>query len=167
MRVCDYICSRLAEFGIKDVFIVTGGGAMFLNDAVGREGRFRVVPTHHEQSAAMAAEGYGRYKSFPALLNVTTGPGGVNAINGVFGAYTDSVPMIVVSGQVKRETMVSTYDLPLRQLGDQEVDIIAMVDGVTKYATVLREASDVRKVVERAFYLATTGRRGTMMLFCG
>lgn len=164
MRVCDYICSRLAEFGIKDVFLVTGGGAMFLNDAIGREKRFRIVPTHHEQSAAMAAEGYGRYKSFPALLNVTTGPGGVNAINGVFGAYTDSVPMIVVSGQVKRETMVSTYDLPLRQLGDQEVDIVSMVDGVTKYATVLREANDVRKVVERAFYLATTGRPGPVWI---
>ncbi len=160
MRVCDYICSRLADLGIRDVFLVTGGGAMFLNDAIGREGRFRMVPTHHEQAAAIAAEGYGRYKGFPALVNVTTGPGGINAINGVFGAHTDSVPMVVVSGQVKRETMMSSYDLPLRQLGDQEVDIIGMVKGVTKYSVVLREPKDVRKVIERAFYLATSGRPG-------
>ena len=164
MRVCDYICSRLAELGIRDVFLVTGGGAMFLNDAIGREGRFRLVPTHHEQAAAMAAEGYGRYKGFPALVNVTTGPGGINAINGVFGAYTDSVPMVIVSGQVKRETMMSSYNLPLRQLGDQEVDIISMVKGVTKYSIVLRDPKEVRKVVERAFYLATTGRPGPVWI---
>ncbi len=160
MRVSDYIATRLADLGVKHVFIVTGGGAMFLNDAIGREHRFTIVPTHHEQAAAIAAEAYGRFCGEPALLNVTTGPGGINAINGVFGAYTDSVPMVVVSGQVKRETMVSSYDLPLRQLGDQEVDIVAMVDRVTKYATVLRDPKDVRKVVDRAFYLATRGRPG-------
>ena len=164
MRVCDYICSRLAQFGIRDVFIVTGGGAMFLNDAIGRQSGFRTVPMHHEQAAAIAAEAYGRYSGRPALLNVTTGPGGINAINGVFGAHTDSVPMIVVSGQVKRETMVSSYDLPLRQLGDQEVDIVAMVRGVTKYAVALMDPKDVRKVVERAFYLATSGRPGPVWI---
>lgn len=164
MRVCDYICQRLADLGVTDVFLVTGGGAMFLNDAIGRESRFTVIPTHHEQSASIAAEGYARYKGQPALVNVTTGPGGINAINGVFGAHTDSVPMIIVSGQVKRETMVSSYDLPLRQLGDQEVDIISMVKGVTKFATVLRNPNDAPAIIDKAYHLATSGRPGPVWI---
>ncbi len=164
MRVGDYIAERLGDFGIRHCFLVTGGGAMHLNDAFGREKRFSLIPTHHEQSAAMAAESYARYCGRPALVNVTTGPGGVNALNGVFGAWTDSVPMIVVSGQVKRETLVRSYDLPLRQLGDQEVDIVRMASGVTKLAVVLDEPEDVRRVVERAFYLATTGRPGPVWI---
>ena len=104
---------------------------MHLNDAIGRQSQLTVIPVHHEQTAAMAAESYARYCGHPALVNVTTGPGGVNALNGVFGAWTDSVPMIVLSGQVKRETMMRSYAIPLRQLGDQEVDIVRMASGVT------------------------------------
>ena len=160
VRVGDYIARRLAEFGVTHCFLVTGGGAMHLNDAFGREKRFTLVPMHHEQSAAMAAESYARLCGRPALVNVTTGPGGVNALNGVFGAWTDSVPMVVVSGQVKRETLVRSYDLPLRQLGDQEVDIVRMAAGVTKFAVVLDEPADARRVIEEAFHLAVTGRPG-------
>jgi acetolactate synthase-1/2/3 large subunit len=144
--------------------MVTGGGAMHLNDAFGREPRLQVVPVHHEQTAAMAAESYARFGGAPAIVNVTTGPGGVNALNGVFGAYTDSVPMIVVSGQVKRETMLTSYDLPLRQLGDQEVDIVRMVSGITKYAVELREPTDVRRALEEACHLAVSGRPGPVWL---
>src|SRR4051812_29975769 len=104
MRVADLIARLLVEHGIQDVFMLTGGGAMQLNDAFGREPGLRKVFTHHEQSAAMAAESYARLSNRPAAVNVTTGPGGVNALNGVYGAYVDSIPMIVVSGQVKRET---------------------------------------------------------------
>lgn len=164
MRVADYICTKLAEIGVTDVYIVTGGGALFLNDAIGREKRFNVVPLHHEQSLAIAAEAYARYCGKPALVNVTTGPGGVNALNGVYGAYTDSVPMFVVSGQVKRETMLRSYDLPLRQLGDQEVDIVDMVKGITKYAITIMDPKDTRKIVEKAIFLALNGRPGPVWI---
>ncbi|NBY22010.1 MAG: thiamine pyrophosphate-binding protein, partial [Gammaproteobacteria bacterium] len=127
MRVADYIALRCAEAGAKHVFLVTGGGAMHLNDAFGRSPDLSVRCFHHEQSAAMAAESYYRVSNRLAVLNVTTGPGGINALNGVYGAYVDSIGMLVVSGQVKRETYLRNYDIPLRQLGDQEVDIVSMV----------------------------------------
>ncbi len=164
VRVADVIAKILADHGVSDCFMLTGGGAMFLNDAFGREKRMRKVYNHHEQAASIAAESYGRLSGAPALLNVTTGPGGVNALNGVYGAYTDSVPMIVVSGQVKRETCMSNYDLPLRQLGDQEIDILSMVRGITKYATFLDDPSQARKVTEKAIYLAKRGRPGPVWI---
>jgi len=107
VRVADYIACRLAELGLTDVFMVTGGGAMHLNDAFGRCPGLRVICLHHEQACAMAAEAYARLGGRPAILNVTTGPGGINALNGVFGAYTDSIPMIVISGQVRRSRAIS------------------------------------------------------------
>ncbi len=144
--------------------MLTGGGAMHLNDAFGREHRLRKVFTHHEQSAAIAAESYARLCGRPALVNVTTGPGGVNALNGVYGAYVDSIPMIIVSGQVKRETCAFNYDVPMRQLGDQEVDIVSMVRGITKYAVVLDDPAEVRRVTEKALHLATRGRPGPVWI---
>src|ERR1017187_1492494 len=119
-RVADYIFDHLADTGVRHVFVLTGGGAMFLNDALGRCARIQYVCCHHEQACAMAAEAYARVSGAIGVVSVTTGPGGINALNGVFGAYTDSVPMIVVSGQVKRETLVHTHGLTgtLRQLGD-------------------------------------------------
>lgn len=165
IRLADYIASFLADRGIRHVFMVTGGGAMHLNDAFGREKRLRYICNHHEQACAMAAESYARLGGRMAAVNVTTGPGGINAINGVFGAWTDSVPMLVISGQVKRETCMAFHSLPhLRQLGDQEADIISMVRGITKSAEMLREASEIRHHLERAFHLATTGRPGPCWL---
>jgi acetolactate synthase-1/2/3 large subunit len=164
MRVADYIAARIAAHGIEHVFAVTGGGAMHLNDALSRNKSLRAICLHHEQACAMAAEAYGRLSGRLAAVNVTTGPGGINALNGVHGAYTDSIGMVILSGQVKRETMVSSYALPLRQLGDQEADIIAMVRGITKFATVLREARDVRYVLEKALHLARTGRPGPVWI---
>jgi acetolactate synthase-1/2/3 large subunit len=164
VRVADVIASILADHGVSECFMLTGGGAMFLNDAFGRERRMRKVYTHHEQGAAIAAESYARLSGRPAVVNVTTGPGGVNALNGVYGAYVDSIPMIVVSGQVKRETFVATYGLPLRQLGDQEVAIVPMVAGITKYAIVLDDPKNVRKVTEKAIALATRGRPGPVWI---
>ena len=101
--VADYIFAFLAERGIRDVFLVTGGGAIFLDDAIRRQGALRSVSCHHEQAAAIAAEAHARISGLPGVVCVTAGPGGINALNGVFGAWTDSIPMIVVSGQVKRE----------------------------------------------------------------
>src|SRR5581483_6944057 len=104
MKLSDYIIRQLADWGVTDIFLVTGGGAMHLNDSLGRESRIRYVCNHHEQACAMAAECYARVTGGLGVVNVTTGPGSVNALNGVFGAWTDSVPLLVLSGQVKRET---------------------------------------------------------------
>jgi acetolactate synthase-1/2/3 large subunit len=164
MRVADYIAQSLARLGITHVFLVTGGGAMHLNDAFGRENRLSVVCCHHEQSCAIAAEGYARLLGRPAILNVTSGPGGINAINGVFGAYTDSIPMVVVSGQARRETIMSNFPIGLRQLGDQEVDIVRMVGGVTKYAVMVQDPQRIRYEIEKAFWLAVNGRPGPVWI---
>lgn len=164
MRVADYVCKRLAEAGVSHVFLVTGGGAMHLNDALAQSS-LSFVCTHHEQGAVVAAEGYARAGERLAAAMVTTGPGATNAITGVIGAYFDSVPMIVVSGQVKRETCMSSYpDLEVRQLGDQEVDIIRMVSGVTKYATQLRDPALVGIELDRCIEQALTGRPGPVWL---
>lgn len=163
-RVVDVIADKLAENGVEHVFMVTGGAAMHLNDAFGRHSDLNPVFCHHEQACAMAAESYGRLTNKLVALNVTAGPGGINALNGVFGAFVDSIAMVIVSGQAKRETMMRTYDLPLRQLGDQEVDIEAMVKGITKRVDVLSDPSDARFVVERAISIATSGRPGPVWI---
>lgn len=137
---------------------------MHLNDSIGTSG-LSFTCTHHEQAAAMAAEGYARIAGIPAIVNVTTGPGGINALNGVFGAWTDSIPMLVISGQVKRETCMATYGLAgLRQLGDQEADIVSMVRGITKYAALVTDQSSIAYHLERAWALATSGRPGPCWL---
>jgi acetolactate synthase-1/2/3 large subunit len=165
MRVADYIAACLVAHGLRHVFTVTGGGAMHLNDALSRNKELTPVCLHHEQACAMAAEAYCRLSGRLAVVNVTTGPGGINALNGVHGAYTDSIGMVVISGQVKCQTLISTYPhLALRQLGDQEADIISMVQGITKYAVLLREPKDVRYVMEKALYLASTGRPGPVWI---
>lgn len=165
MKVSDYIADRLVEFGVRHVFMVTGGGSMFLNNAIGTHPKIKTIFNHHEQACAMAAEGYARITNTPGVINVTTGPGGINALNGVYGAFTDSIPMLILSGQVKRETYVRTYDLPnLRQLGDQEVDIVSMVHGITKYAVTVIDPSTIRHHLEKAWHLAQSGRPGPCWL---
>ena len=164
MKLSDYIFCQLREWGSRHVFLITGGGAMHLNDSIGTSG-LGYICTHHEQAAAMAAEGYARITGKPGVLNVTSGPGGINALNGVFGAWTDSIPMLILSGQVKRETCMATYGLTdLRQLGDQEVDIVRMVKGITKYSVFLSEPESVAYHLERAWHLAQTGRSGPCWL---
>jgi acetolactate synthase-1/2/3 large subunit len=164
MRVADYIASALADHGIRHVFMITGGGAMHLNDAFGRERRLSYVCCHHEQACAIAAESYFRLSGRLAAVNVTTGPGGINALNGVFGAYVDSIGMVVVSGQVKRETLACNSHLPLRQLGDQEVNIIELVRPITKFAEMVQDPSQIRYVMEKAIYIARTGRPGPVWI---
>lgn len=164
MRVADVIAQALVAGGVTDMFMLTGGGAMHLNDGFGRTAHLKRHFNHHEQASAIAAESYARLSGRMAAVNVTTGPGGVNALNGVYGAYVDSIPMIVISGQVKRETFAPNFALPLRQLGDQEVDIVAMVRGITKYAVVLDRADDVLKIVGKALWLARRGRPGPVWI---
>ena len=164
IRLSDYIAQRLHGHGVRHVFMLTGGGAMHLNDAMGRVEGMRYVCCHHEQALAMAAESYTRLSGRLAALNVTTGPGGINALNGVHGAYTDSIAMIVVSGQVKRETLASNAPVRLRQMGDQEADIVAMVKPITKYAVMVTDPQDIRYHLEKALWLAETGRPGPVWL---
>jgi acetolactate synthase-1/2/3 large subunit len=165
VKLSDFVVSRLADWGVRNVFLVTGGGAMHLNDSIGNNSRIRYICNHHEQACAMAAECYARVSGVPGVINVTTGPGGINALNGVFGAWTDSIPMLVLSGQVKRETcMAVARTNGLRQLGDQEVDIISMVKGITKYAVLVDDPSSIRYHLERAWHLARLGRPGPCWL---
>ena len=164
IRLSDYVASRLVEHGITDVFMLTGGGAMHLNDALGRAAGLRYICCHHEQALAMAAESYTRLSGRLAAVNVTTGPGGINALNGVHGAYTDSIAMLILSGQVKRETLRQNAPLHLRQLGDQEADIVAMVTPITKFAALVLNPNDIRYLLEKALWLAENGRPGPVWL---
>jgi acetolactate synthase I/II/III large subunit len=164
VRLSDYVASVLVQHGVKHVFMLTGGGAMHLNDALGRAEGLQYICCHHEQALSMAAESYTRLSGRIAALNVTTGPGGINALNGVHGAYTDSIAMIILSGQVKRETLRANAPVALRQLGDQESDIVAMVKPITKFAAIVENPQDIRYLLEKALTLATTGRPGPVWI---
>lgn len=138
---------------------------MFLNQALGGHEGLRCTFMHHEQACAMAAEGYARITGKPAVVMLTTGPGSINALNGVHGAFTDSIPMIVISGQIKRETCVSFQDVPgLRQLGDQEGPTIAMASPVCKYAQIVRSEKDLEVMLPKAYAEAVSGRPGPVWL---
>ena len=165
MRVADFIAKRLRNLGCSDVYMVTGGAAMHLNDAFARAFSTHVHCLHHEQSCSIAAESFARLTGRPAILNVTAGPGGINAINGVFGAFVDSIPMVIVSGQAKRETLTSNSGTPgLRQLGDQEVDIVRMVSGICKQALVIQDPLMIAETLDHCFAIATHGRPGPVWL---
>lgn len=163
IKLSDYIAKRLKEYGVEHFFMVSGGGAMHLNDSLGRY--IPYTANHHEQACSMAAEGYARVNQKLAVVNVTTGPGGLNCLNGVFGQWTDSVPVLYISGQVKfTTTMASCPEIPLRQLGDQEVDIISVVKPLVKYAKMVTEPNEIKYHIDRAIYEATTGRKGPVWL---
>jgi len=164
IKLSDYIAKRLKEhYGVKCVFMVSGGGAMHLNDSFGKY--IPYIANHHEQACAIAAEGYARVNQELAVVNVTTGPGGLNCLNGVFGQWTDSVPVLYISGQVKFSTTIASCpDVPLRQLGDQEVDIISVVKPLCKYAKMVTEPNEIKYHLDKAIYEATTGRFGPAWL---
>lgn len=165
MNASERIADWLADHGIEQVFTVTGGGAMYLNQALGTHPRITCTFMHHEQACAMAAEAYARVSGKPAVVMLTTGPGGINALNGVFGAYTDSIPMVVISGQVKRATCLDYTPVPgLRQLGDQEGPMIAMARPVTKMAESVGSPEALADQLPRAFALATHSRPGPVWL---
>jgi acetolactate synthase-1/2/3 large subunit len=164
-RVSEQIADWLVRQGLEQVFCVTGGGAMFLNQALGGHAQLRCDFMHHEQACTMAAEGYARIAGKLAVALVTTGPGALNAVNGVFGAYTDSIPMLVLSGQVKRETCLDFQELPgLRQLGDQEGPTIAVARTMCKHAQLIRAPEDLIEALPKAYALAVSGRPGPVWL---
>lgn len=167
-RLADYVADFLAARGVTDVFSVVGGGAMHLNDALGHNPRLHVTYNHHEQACAIAAEAYARLENKIAAVCVTTGPGGTNALTGVVGGWLDSIPMFIVSGQVRYDT-TARYALqytgtPLRAMGDQEYDITKSVQYMTKFAAMLEDPKDIRYLLEKAWHLATTGRPGPVWL---
>lgn len=169
VRLADYVADFLVKHGVTDVFSVVGGGAMHLNDALGHNKGLHVTYNHHEQACAIAAEAYARLENKIAAVCVTTGPGGTNAITGVVCGWLDSIPMFIISGQVKYTTTARyceqfTGGLPLRAVGDQEYDITKSVAPMTKYAVMIEDPKTIRYHLERAWHLATTGRPGPVWI---
>jgi acetolactate synthase-1/2/3 large subunit len=162
MRAADYLMQRLAEAGATEVFLLPGGGAMFLNDALVCEKRLNPVPCHHEQACGIAAEAHGRVRETFGVCMVTTGPGATNAITPVAGAWIESIPLLIISGQVKRPDLLAGR--PLRQSGVQEVDIVPMVRHITKYAVTIDDPQQIRYHLERALYEMRNGRAGPVWL---
>jgi len=165
MTVSDYIWKYFADCGIETAFVITGGGAMFLNESLRKESRIKYVCNHHEQASAISAEGYYRATGKIPVVNVTSGPGGTNTLTGVLGQWTDSIPVIYISGQVKYETTKSSIpNSKIRQFGDQEINIIDIVKPITKYAKMITDPYSILEELEKALKIATTGRFGPVWL---
>jgi acetolactate synthase-1/2/3 large subunit len=165
IKVSDYLVKRLEEHGVRDVFMISGGGAMHLNDSIGKSKKIKYYCNHHEQACAIAAEGYARTTGKIGVAIVTTGPGGTNTMTGLIGAWLDSIPVIFISGQVKYETCIdSCRGIQLRQLGDQEINIIDMVKPVTKYAKMIINPLEIGKVIDEAIEIAASGRPGPVWI---
>lgn len=167
MRIADYIMKHLADIGIKHIFTVVGGGSMYLNDALKKEKRITPIFCHHEQACAFAAEGYARVNNQLAVALVTSGPGATNCLTGVVGQWTDSVPVLYISGQVKYKTTLHAQENDygaLRQLGDQEVNIIDMVSPITKHAKMILPEDNIKYELELAIHYVTSGRKGPVWL---
>jgi acetolactate synthase-1/2/3 large subunit len=162
MRLADYVMQRISEAGVKHVFLLTGGMAMHLNDALGLRKEITFVCNLHEQACAIAAEAYAKYDNRLGALMVTVGPGATNAITGVAGGWLDSSPMIVLSGQVKRADLKG--DSGVRNRGVQEIDIVPMVRSITKYAVTITDPSTVRFHLDKAIHLALSGRPGPVWI---
>lgn len=167
-RLADYVADFLVAHGVTDVFSVVGGGAMHLNDALGHHDNLHVTYNHNEQGCAIAAEAYARIDNKIAALCVTTGPGGTNAMTGVVGGWLDSIPMFVISGQVRYDTTARYEEkatgAKVRAEGDQEFDITKSAESMCKYATMIEDPMDIRYALEKAWHLATTGRPGPVWI---
>lgn len=164
MRVTDYIANYIYELGVKEVFMVSGGGMMFLSDGLASHPQLKVVCNHHEQASAMAAVSYAKYNNNLGVAYVSTGCGGTNAITGVLNGWQDSIPCLFVSGQVKRVVTTRNSGLKLRQFGVQELDIVEIVDSITKYAVMVNEPEKIAYHLDKAIYLAKSGRPGPVWL---
>jgi len=166
IKVSDYIVNRLAEkYGVRHTFLIPGGGSMHLNDSFGRHKDIEYICNHHEQACAIGAEAYARISGKFGVVNITSGPGGLNTLTGVMGQWTDSVPVLYISGQVKQETTVYAHpELQMRQLGDQESDIIKVVKPITKFAETIRHPREIKRLLDKAIHIATSGRPGPVWL---
>jgi acetolactate synthase-1/2/3 large subunit len=167
LKLSDYVIRFIADQGVKHVFLVTGGGAMHLNDSLSRCGRIEFVCNLHEQASAIAAENYSKATNHLGVAMVTTGPGSTNAVTGLAGAWLDSTPCLFLSGQVKRADRMFAPDgtrLGVRNIGVQEVDIVSIVQSITKYAVTVDDPQTIRCHLEKALHLATTGRPGPVWI---
>jgi len=168
LKISDALFTKLSSLGAKQIFSVTGGASMHLNASAAESKKFSILYMHNEQSCSMAAEGYARIARAPALVVTTAGPGAINTLNGVFGAFTDSVPMLVIAGQSRKSTQKINYSLnDLRQLGDQEAPMLEMVKGITKQqfeVTEFQSGSEILKLLELAFEVCVSGRPGPVWI---
>ena len=164
VKVSNYISQWLVDAGICQAFMVTGGGAMHLDDALGHQPGLACIYNHHEQACAIAAESYARIHNRIAALCVTTGPGGTNAITGVLGGWLDSIPMLILSGQVRYDTTARWSGVGIRAMGDQEFDICQAISCMTKYSEMVIDPLRIRYCLEKALYLAKSGRPGPCWL---
>ena len=164
IKLSNYVAQFLVDHEIDTVFTVTGGGAMHLNDGLGHQEGLHCVYQHHEQACAIAGEAYARMHNKIGAVCVTTGPGGTNAITGVVGGWLDSIPMLVISGQVRYDTTARSTGLGIRAMGDQEFDICKAVDSMTKYCEMVINPLDIKYCLEKALFLAQTGRPGPCWL---
>ena len=162
IKLSDYVVQFIEQLGMEYVFLISGGGCIHLIDSIGKAKKLKFVCNHHEQACAIAAEGYARTSGKVGVCIVTTGPGGTNAITGVMGSWLDSVPILIISGQVRRETIGAGKNL--RQLGDQEINIIDLVKPITKYTATIMNPNEIRYCLQKAYYLATHGRPGPVWL---
>jgi len=164
IRVADYIMERLCLDGAKHIFMVTGRGVLFLSDAVAAHKELKGISLHHEQSAAYAAVAYAQYTGKPGACLVSTGCAGTNALTGVLNAWQDGVPCVFISGQNKLHETSRYTGIPLRTFGQQEADIISIVDSITKYAVMITDPKQIVYEMEKALYLAQTGRKGPVWI---
>jgi acetolactate synthase-1/2/3 large subunit len=168
LKISDAIFAKLSSLGIKQIFSVTGGASMHLNVSAAESRKFSIMYMHNEQSCSMAAEGYARISHIPALVIATAGPGAINTLNGVFGAFTDSIPMLVITGQSRKNTQKSNFGLDnLRQLGDQEAPMLDMVKRITKQQFEITEVHTAREIIELlelAFISSTSDRPGPVWI---
>ncbi len=162
MKLSDYVFNFIASKKIDTVFTVSGGGCMHLVDSLGRNKLIKYICNHHEQACAIAAEGYARTSEKPGCILVTTGPGGTNALTGVLCAYQDSIPMIILSGQVPTEQL--SDGTGCRQIGQQEFNIVDTVKTMTKYAVVITDKDTIKYELEKAYHIATSGRPGPVWI---
>jgi len=163
MKVSDYVVKFLEEQGVSDVFMISGGLAMHLNDSIGKSKKMKYYCTHHEQAAAIAVEGYAKVTGKMAVCMVTAGPGSSNAVTGVVGQWQDSIPALYISGQVRTE-ILTPEDSKLRQYGEQELNIVEVVKSITKYAVSVKDPLTIRYHLEKSMHLATSGRPGPVWI---
>ncbi|MGF0537428.1 thiamine pyrophosphate-binding protein [Agrobacterium sp. ES01] len=164
MRVADYIMQRLAQIGIGHVFLVTGRGALFLTDALAKHPQLTPVPVHHEQSASYAATAYAYRTGGVGACLVSTGCASTNAVTGVLSAWQDGIPCIFISGQNTLKETTRFTGIPLRTYGQQEADIISIVQPITKYARMITSADEIVEAMDQALMLANTGRKGPVWI---
>jgi len=164
VRLVDYIAERIHELGVRHIYTLTGGGAMFLNDSIIKHGQLKTVCNHHEQASAMAAVAHAKYTNGFSVVIPTTGCGSTNCITGLLDAWQDNLPCVFISGQVNKAQTCFNSGARIRQFGVQEANIVKIVGSITKYAVMVNHPEDIAYHLDKAFYLASNGRKGPVWI---